>query len=67
MKTSPKFLLNIYRGIAEAVGASCAPQKPGFDPRTVHMGSVVAEVALGRITLRVLRFSRQLLLQQCST
>jgi hypothetical protein len=33
------------------------PQRPGFDPGSVHVGFVVDEVALGQVSPRVLRFS----------
>jgi hypothetical protein len=29
------------------------PQRPGFDPRLVHVGFVVDEVALGQVFLKV--------------
>jgi hypothetical protein len=39
--------------------ASLPPWTPGLAPRSVHVGSVVDKVALGQVSLRFLRFSRQ--------
>ena len=37
--------------------AGLSPQRPGFDPGSVHVGFMVDKVALGHVFLRVLRFS----------
>jgi hypothetical protein len=38
---------------------SClSPRRPGFDPRSFHVGFLVDKVALGQVFLRILRFSR---------
>jgi hypothetical protein len=37
--------------------AGLPPQKPGFDPGSVHVGLVVYKVALGQVFPQVLRFS----------
>jgi hypothetical protein len=37
--------------------AGLSPRRPGFDPRSVHVGFVVDQVALGQDFPRVLRFS----------
>ena len=37
--------------------AGLPPQRPGFDPGSVHVGFVVDKVALGQVFPRVLRFS----------
>jgi hypothetical protein len=37
--------------------AGLSPRRPGFDPRSVHMGFVVDKVALGLVFLPVLQFS----------
>jgi hypothetical protein len=37
--------------------AGLSPQKPGFDPRPVHMKFIVDRVALGQAILQVLQFS----------
>jgi hypothetical protein len=34
-----------------------SPQRPGFNPGSVHVEFVVDKVALGQVFLRVLRFS----------
>jgi Zn-dependent M28 family amino/carboxypeptidase len=34
-------------------------QKSGFDPGSVHVGFLVAKVALGQVSLQALRISRQ--------
>jgi hypothetical protein len=34
-----------------------SPRRPGFAPRSIHVGFVVDKVALGQVFLRVLRFS----------
>jgi hypothetical protein len=37
--------------------ASLSPRRPGFDPRSVHVGFVVEKVALGQVFPRLLQFS----------
>jgi hypothetical protein len=37
--------------------ACLSARRPGFAPRSIHVGFVVGKVALGQIFLRVLRFS----------
>jgi hypothetical protein len=37
--------------------AGLSPRRPGFDPGSVLVGFVVDKVALGQVSLRVLRFS----------
>jgi hypothetical protein len=37
--------------------AGLSPQRPGFAPRSIHVGFVVDRVALGQVFLQVLRFS----------
>ena len=37
--------------------AGLSQRRPGFDPESVHVGFVVDKVALGQVSLRVLRFS----------
>jgi hypothetical protein len=39
------------------LAAGLSPRRPGFDPRSVHVGFVVDKVVLGQVFLRVLRFS----------
>ena len=39
------------------LAAGLSPQRPGFDPGSVHVGFVVNKVALGQVFPRVLRFS----------
>jgi hypothetical protein len=66
-KVTPRYQLNTRVGEtkrrSEAVpwlrplAAGLPPQRPGFDPRSVHVGFVVDKVALGQGFLRVLRFS----------
>jgi hypothetical protein len=34
-----------------------SPRRPGFAPGSIHVGFVVDKVALGEVSLRVLRFS----------
>jgi hypothetical protein len=34
-----------------------SPRRPGFAPRSIHVGFVVDKVALGQVFLRVLRSS----------
>jgi hypothetical protein len=36
--------------------AGLPPRRPGFDPRSVHVGFVVDKVALGQVPTRVVRF-----------
>jgi hypothetical protein len=37
--------------------AGLSPQRPGFAPGSIHLGFVMDKVALGKVFLRVLRFS----------
>jgi hypothetical protein len=37
--------------------AGLSPRRPGFDPRSVHVGFVVDKVELGQVFPRILRFS----------
>jgi hypothetical protein len=37
--------------------AGLSPRRPGFAPRSIHVGFVMDKVALGQVFLRVLRFS----------
>jgi hypothetical protein len=48
----------VSRVIVEAVRSRLPPQKPGFNPRAVHVGLVIDKVAEGQVLLQalVLRF-----------
>jgi hypothetical protein len=46
--------------------AGLSPRRPGFDPGSVHVGFVVAKVALGQVFVRVLRFSSVNTSHRCS-
>jgi hypothetical protein len=39
------------------LAAGLPPRRPGFDPRSVHVGFVADKVALGQVFSRILRFS----------
>jgi hypothetical protein len=43
--------------MAQAVFAGLSPQRPEFDPRSVHVKSVVQKVTLVHICIQVLLFS----------
>jgi hypothetical protein len=43
--------------MAQLVNRVLSPRKPGFAPGSVHVELVVDKAALGKISLRVLRFS----------
>jgi hypothetical protein len=43
--------------MTQAVVTSLSLRKPGFEPKSVHIGFVVEKVALGQVFLRILRFS----------
>jgi acyl-CoA thioesterase len=45
--------------MAQVFVAGLSPWRPGFVPRSIHVGFVVDKVALGQVFLRVLRFSCQ--------
>jgi len=52
------------RAIAQDVNVDLSLRMPGFSPRPVHVGCGLAEVALGQVSVRVLRHS--LLFRLCS-
>lgn len=41
-------------------------QRPGFNPRPIHVRFIVDKVALGQVFLRVLRFPLSVPFHQCS-
>jgi hypothetical protein len=43
--------------LAHSVSNCAHMRRPGFDPRSVHVGFVVDKVALGQVFRRVLRLS----------
>jgi hypothetical protein len=52
--------------MSQAINAGLLQHISGFDPGTVHVGFVVDEVALGHLSLPVIRFSLSVSFQQCS-
>jgi hypothetical protein len=64
MKALPKNLPDSCTFLTEAVPclrslvAGLSPRRHGFAPGSIHVGFVVDKVALGQVSLQVLRFSR---------
>ena len=66
LQTVYRQCVNYFCEICECRAMAAAGSRPGFSPRPVHVGFAVDKVALGHVSIRVLRFPVSLSFNQYS-